>query len=665
LFLGNTEFASNLTVRGSFNVETINYNNSNIVIYSSEEIRSNLLVEGVTEINSNLHVDGITLLSNQLNLFGSEVVYNGGTITLSNSTGASVLSANSNMMGINTVSPDYTLDVNGDINFTGLLYQNGSVFSGWNSNAFGNYINSNAAFKGPATAEDILLLYMSSNALAFTMSNSTGDISMYSSNAAIGVNTSNPLSMFDVAGDVHALDGMYAGSNKSFFTGLRADTLAGVSGATILRGDTWANTIFTTNRSLMSGLQLNGSTAGVDTAAQAGIVSAPSDRTLPVSFNELLTVSAGDVTTSNMFSLGAAFVDGSLSVIGGFTGNDATMKKMVLSGGYSNYHTDLVSSNSNVVLGGSYPFASSNAHLPNKLLEVHGDAALNANFALRSNAYVGGTMFLGSNMNSAPPSVPNAVAPEFSNVHLDVQGDIIVEGGMYTQQNLAVDGRFGVGVHSPAYPVDVQAQVEGVSMNCSGKVVSSEFVVYSDKRIKKDVVPYKQIASPTDLIDTLEVKRFSYIDGSLEDMIGFIAQEVEAVAPQCVDTGSSFIPDIFAVYTARASSDENVQGVFEVSMSLDTLSPETVSRLRPESLIKCKRGGIPNGDSFFATVVSFDTDSGLLKIRASIHDDEDILIVGTRVDDFKMVRYDQIGAIMVAALQQYGDRIRKLEAMMA
>jgi hypothetical protein len=173
LFLGNTEFASNLTVRGSFNVETINYNNSNIVIYSSEEIRSNLLVEGVTEINSNLYVDGVTRLSNQLNLYGSEVVYNSGTISLSNATGASVLSASSNMMGINKVNPGYTLDVNGDINFSGLLYQNGSVFSGWNSNAFGNYINSNAAFKGPATAEDILLLYMSSNSLAFTGSHQT------------------------------------------------------------------------------------------------------------------------------------------------------------------------------------------------------------------------------------------------------------------------------------------------------------------------------------------------------------------------------------------------------------------------------------------------------------------------------------------------------------
>jgi hypothetical protein len=566
------------------------------------------------------------------------------------------------MMGINKITPGYTLDVNGDINFSGRIFQNGSIFSGWNSNANGNYINSNAAFGGPATAEDKVLLYMSSNSLAFTMSNSSGDISMYSSNAAIGVNTSNPLSMFDIAGDLHALNGVYTGSNKSFFTSLRADTLAGVSGATILRGDTWANTIFTTNRSLMSGLQLNGSAAGVDTAAQAGIVTSPSDRTLPLTFNELLTVSAGDVTTSNMLSLGAAFVDKSLSVIGGLTGNDANLKKMVLRGGYSNYHTDLISSNTTVTLAGSYPLASSNVRLANTLLEVQGDAAINANFALRSNAYIGGTMFLGSNMNTAAPSVPNAVAPEFSNVHLDVQGDVIFEAGMYTKGNVAVDGYIGVGVHTPTYPVDIQYQIDGVSMNCAGKVVSSEFVVYSDKRIKKDVVPYKDIASPTDLIDSLEVNRFSYIDGSLDGMIGFIAQDVEAVAPQCVDTGSSFIPDIFATYTVSASGVDNV---FDITIPNESLSSETMSRLNTDSLIKCKRGGVPTGDSFFATIVSFDADTGCLKIRASIQDGEDILIVGTRVDDFKMVRYDQIGAIMVAALQQYGDRIRNLESLIA
>ena len=40
------------------------------------------------------------------------------------------LATDSGSVGIGTVSPNYKLDVTGDINFTGDLYQNGSAFSG-------------------------------------------------------------------------------------------------------------------------------------------------------------------------------------------------------------------------------------------------------------------------------------------------------------------------------------------------------------------------------------------------------------------------------------------------------------------------------------------------------------------------------------------------------
>ncbi|MBD3290071.1 hypothetical protein GF337_14790, partial [candidate division KSB1 bacterium] len=48
-------------------------------------------------------------------------------------------------VGINTVSPSYTLDVGGNINFTGTLYQNGSQFqtSKWNSNGDFIYYSDN------------------------------------------------------------------------------------------------------------------------------------------------------------------------------------------------------------------------------------------------------------------------------------------------------------------------------------------------------------------------------------------------------------------------------------------------------------------------------------------------------------------------------------------
>jgi hypothetical protein len=46
------------------------------------------------------------------------------------STSGFVFDAVNTRLGIGTTNPEYTLDVNGDINFTGLLYQNGVEFSG-------------------------------------------------------------------------------------------------------------------------------------------------------------------------------------------------------------------------------------------------------------------------------------------------------------------------------------------------------------------------------------------------------------------------------------------------------------------------------------------------------------------------------------------------------
>ena len=66
----NAVFSSNLTVLGSLNAETVNYSHSNILVWTSEELRSNITIDGkITASNyaflsSNLTVQGNTTLSN-------------------------------------------------------------------------------------------------------------------------------------------------------------------------------------------------------------------------------------------------------------------------------------------------------------------------------------------------------------------------------------------------------------------------------------------------------------------------------------------------------------------------------------------------------------------------------------------------------------------------
>eukprot|EP00798_Chlamydomonas_sp_ICE-L_P023614 gene23614-biopygen18142 len=632
----SASFLSNVTILGELSVDSITYNLSNIVIYSSEEIRSNLLVEGILDVRSNFRVEGTSMLSNELHLFSSATLYNGeSTVTLSNLGGSATLSASSNNFGINmfpTSNAEYTVDINGDINISGEIYQNGSVFSGWNSNQWGNYINSNAAFSGPSTATDALLVYQSNN-LAFSFSNTSGLVSMYTSNKFVGMGTSNPSHELDVVGSVRATDGVYVNSNESFFRGVRSDCVAGVAGASVFRGDVWASsTTYTTGTGILNKVQLLGSGAIVDNLALEKSVPGTSNRNLPLAWDEFITCAGGDVVAKNLFTTGSSMVDGSLSVIGSLTGNSAVLKSVVISGGHSNFHTD---AGINLIQHDHRSFRS---------------------LALRSNAFVGGALFVGSNMNSNAPSLPNALAPEFSNVHLDVQGDVVIEDGLFVRRTAAFDGRVGVGIHEPGYPVDVQSSVEGVSMNCSAKVTASEFVVFSDARIKTGIEAY--VAD--DLIERLSVKRFEYVD-TVEhpgSMVGFIAQEVESVAPDCVSTTSSFVTDIYSSLPIISRDDRECV----VSISDVHLSADTNARIVDDAVLKCRSQG---GETFFVTVLHREGD--LVTVLSSIAmpgiEDEDVLFVlGTRVDDFKMVRTDQINAIAVATLQSQNKRIGALES---
>eukprot|EP00798_Chlamydomonas_sp_ICE-L_P025526 gene25526-biopygen20008 len=606
----SASFLSNVTILGELSVDSITYNLSNIVIYSSQEIRSNLLVEGILDVRSNFRVEGTSMLSNELHLFSSATLYNGeSTVTLSNLGGSATLSASSNNFGINmfpTSNAEYTVDINGDINFSGKIYQNGAVFSGWNSDQWSNYINSNAAFSGPSTATDALLVYQSNN-LAFSFSNTSGLVSMYTSNKFVGMGTSNPSHELDVVGSVRATDGVYLNSNESFFRGVRSDCVAGVAGASVFQGDVWASsTTYTTGTGILNKVQLLGSGAIVDNLALEKSVPGTSNRNLPLAWDEFITCAGGDVVAKNLFTTGSSMVDGSLSVIGSLTGNSAALKSVVISGGHSNFHTDAgsISSNTTTVLSGTLPMASSNVALGSVLFE----------------------------------------------------GDVMIEDGLFVRRTAAFDGRVGVGIHKPGYPVDVQSSVEGVSMNCSAKVTASEFVVFSDARIKTGIEAY--VAD--DLIERLSVKRFEYVD-TVEhpgSMVGFIAQEVESVAPDCVSTTSSFVTDIYSSLPIISRDDRECV----VSISDVHLSADTNARIVDDAVLKCRSQG---GETFFVTVLHREGD--LVTVLSSIAmpgiEDEDVLFVlGTRVDDFKMVRTDQINAIAVATLQSQNKRIGALES---
>jgi hypothetical protein len=89
-----------------------------------------------------------------------------------------------------------------------------------------------------------------------------------------------------------------------------------------------------------------------------------------------------------------------------------------------------------------------------------------------------------------------------------------------------------------------------VSLYCSNNIVCSSIIVFSDERIKKNIVPLNTDDSLVKVV-ALNPVSFNYIDRSKsagdELQHGFLAQEVKKVIPEAVSTTRDFIPDVFCM----------------------------------------------------------------------------------------------------------------------
>src|SRR6056300_1299200 len=159
---------SNATLRGSEIITTSNVGIMNANPTVSLSVGSNLHVNAyssnVLEVNGNVVAEGLKLgFIEILPSYDLAAVSNVGNVTqstiqFSNATTAFVTTANvevgtanlfvdttTSRVGVNTATPGYDLDVDGDINFTGNFYQGGSPFvsSEWTTGSESLYYRSN------------------------------------------------------------------------------------------------------------------------------------------------------------------------------------------------------------------------------------------------------------------------------------------------------------------------------------------------------------------------------------------------------------------------------------------------------------------------------------------------------------------------------------------
>jgi hypothetical protein len=205
------------------------------------------------------------------------------------------------------------------------------------------------------------------------------------------------------------------------------------------------------------------------------------------------------------------------------------------------------------------------------------------------------------------------------------------------------------GAATGAFPLDVpSANAAGVSVNCSAKVLASEFTVYSDARLKTEL-QYRDSREYLDMLDRLRVCEYEYVDKGEKGgrrRIGFIAQEVERVAPMCVDTMTGWLPDVCSLFSVLPAAPG--ASLEEVTVASSAGAAEL---LAAGDRVRCRAGGVT-----FAATVSAGADAGSVKLRPDagaplLDAGVGVFVVGRRVDDLKVLNGDQLSGIAIGAIQ--------------
>ncbi len=298
---------------------------------------------------------------------------------------------------------------------------------------------------------------------------------------------------------------------------------------------------------------------------------------------------------------------------------------------------------------------------PTANLEIQGDLKLNSGAAVDQFSTDGA---LAGNRDTAAPTekavktyadtelakkakLAGDPGQNFETWHMTAHSDATVHGG------LRVNGLAGQGVKNYHYMNHTHVghyfwdSGNVISIHAQHRVAASEFMAFSDRRIKRDFSPTD---SREDLqkLNQLELINYHYIDrvghsGAQQKKL--IAQQVEEIYPQAVTRSEDFIPNIY-------------------QLSVDTDYDESVQQLRIVLDVE--------HDLFTGCEVRLITDSGqqdhkvleVINAYSFVVSSEvalsDVFVFGKKVNDFRHIDYTAISMLGVSATQQLSQENQRL-----
>lgn len=156
-----------------------------------------------------------------------------------------------------------------------------------------------------------------------------------------------------------------------------------------------------------------------------------------------------------------------------------------------------------------------------------GTTAPASKFEVRGgNTFMEGKAYVYSNSGwgSVTPSISLAIGDNDTGINWVSDGILQIYGNNSVRMHFALDGSAGIGTTTPSYKLDVNGTIRGVGITDS-----------SDARLKKNVMP---LDFSLEKILQIEGVSYNWIDKeqSPKKQIGFIAQQLEEIYPELVET---------------------------------------------------------------------------------------------------------------------------------
>lgn len=244
----------------------------------------------------------------------------------------------------------------------------------------------------------------------------------------------------------------------------------------------------------------------------------------------------------------------------------------------------------------------------------------------------------------------------------DYDKNFMFKVGANEVARLTGNGCFGIGTTSPQSPLHVEEHITsniGTSTHSNwcayfnGNVLAREYNVFSDKRIKTD---FQEIDRNKALSLAMQLPvcsyKLAYSTNDNAEKIGFVAQDVETVFPNCVKSIQGFVPDILQeallIKTGKHLYKLKFPGCFTAVNDLNL--PTTLKII------------LKNNKTTIIQALKLN-DSELTISCFEEFDEQTVFVYGSQVNDFKVINYEQITALLTASIQNLSKELTETKAL--